>query len=186
MLQNAYKYMEQAKDQDVVLCAGYTGSGKSTLFSYLMFGPEGLQEETITHYVGINKDKAKKRKVIANGINNRFKIGHSDAESETFLPSFLRDEKSNVLFCDVAGFGDTGSLLIQMIKIFTLHYLINNVKSIRVLVLFTNNQIRDQRGVLVSKLVHEAINLIENDLEMIHQYSSVFLPLVSTKRILKS
>lgn len=47
ILEKAYKHMEQACNQDVVLCAGYTGSGKSTLLSYLMFGPQGLKEDTI-------------------------------------------------------------------------------------------------------------------------------------------
>ena len=42
------------------------------------------------------------------------------------------------------------------------------------------------RGTLISKLVQEAMSLVESDLEMIHGYASVFLPLISTKRILKS
>ena len=90
------------------------------------------------------------------------------------------------MYCDIAGFGDSGPHLIQMINIFTVHYLINNVRSLRILTLFTFNQIREQRGMLVSKLVQEAINLIESDLDMINNYNSVFLPLISTKKILKS
>ena len=49
ILERAYKHMEQARNQDVVLCAGYTGSGKSTMLSYLMFGPHGLKEEKISY-----------------------------------------------------------------------------------------------------------------------------------------
>ena len=103
------------------MCLGYTGSGKSTLFSYLVFGPTGVKEDIITYFIGPNQSKEKKRKVVSNSAANTiFKIGHSEFESETFLPTFWKDDKSNLLFCDIAGFGDSGPPLIQLINVFTL------------------------------------------------------------------
>lgn len=54
ILEQAYKYMQIVKNEDVVVCIGYTGSGKSTLFSYLAFGgKQGVVEQTVQHYVKI-------------------------------------------------------------------------------------------------------------------------------------
>ena len=35
-------------------------------------------------------------------------IGHSKNQSQTFLPEFIFESETNLMFADVAGFGDTG------------------------------------------------------------------------------
>lgn len=37
---------------------------------------------------------------------NAFSIEHSECESNTLIPSFVRDEKNNIIYADVAGLNE--------------------------------------------------------------------------------
>lgn len=60
-----------------------------------------------------------------------FKIGHSNHESETFLPCFVNDQKCGLLFADVAGLFDTSGDFIELINVFVNRKILSNSKKVR-------------------------------------------------------
>ena len=82
---------------NIILAVGNTGCGKSTMLTSLMYGPEALELTKIDYEIKIPHQKGKlitnvkKKPVIEQKVPlNVFKIGHSDSESETFLPTFVK------------------------------------------------------------------------------------------------
>lgn len=81
------------------------------MLSSLLNGPESLEVAQIEITVNfLDKDKKeqqkkKKQKVIDNKVKDdkSFLIGHSMVNSETFLPTFKKDEVNDLLFGDIAG-----------------------------------------------------------------------------------
>ena len=70
---------------NIILVVGNTGCGKSTMLSSFIYGPDSLTSTTI------EMENGKKRTVIdhKNSKKKELKIGHSQAESETFVPNFI-------------------------------------------------------------------------------------------------
>ena len=64
--------------------------------------------------------KERKKKVIENvgEQGNCFKIGHSKAVSETFMPEFKNDFCNNIMYGDIAGLQDTNGPLYDFINCF--------------------------------------------------------------------
>lgn len=60
-----------------------------------------------------------------------FKIGHSNHESETFLPCFVYDPNSGLLFADVAGLFDTSGDFVELINVFVIRKILSNCRKVR-------------------------------------------------------
>lgn len=98
----AFGTLGAAKDANLVVAIGNTGCGKSTMLSSIIYGTEGLEYKQITEEVKIMKKnfktkkmeeqtKTKKRWVIEQkNPEGQFTIGHSVANSMTFLPHFKK------------------------------------------------------------------------------------------------
>lgn len=70
---------------------------------------------------GTTTTKQKSKQVIDNKeahVDSDFIIGHSDVNSETFLPKFLYDQYNDLLFGDIAGLQDTSGPLVDFINSF--------------------------------------------------------------------
>ena len=127
VLQEGFKSLEKIRGGNVVLVIGNTGSGKSTMLSSLLRGPKTLEKKTITFNIEVlQKDGSKIQKErTKNVIDNKedvesknFIIGHSDTNSETFLPTFIYDDVNDIFYGDIAGLQDTSGPLIDFINSF--------------------------------------------------------------------
>lgn len=127
VLQVAFKQLDKIKDADVVLVIGNTGSGKSTMLSSLLKGPDALESKIIEFMIDIpQKDgtkvqKPKTKTVIDNKQVTQgkdFIIGNSEVMSETFMPHFIYDEVHNIFYGDIAGLQDTAGPLFDFINSF--------------------------------------------------------------------
>ena len=47
ILRHAFQNLEQVDNEDLIIAYGNTGSGKSTIFSSLVYGPDALTVKTI-------------------------------------------------------------------------------------------------------------------------------------------
>lgn len=112
VLREGFKVLQKIKGAHIVLVIGNTGSGKSTMLSSLLRGPEFLEVKQIQFTIevpgtdGTTTTKQKSKQVIDNKeahLDSDFIIGHSDVNSETFLPKFLYDQYNDLLFGDIAG-----------------------------------------------------------------------------------
>ena len=65
---------------------------------------------------------------------NIFKVGHSQSISETFIPQFAKDMKSDLLYGDIAGLLDTGGPFMQYINCFMNHVIFKKANTVRFLV----------------------------------------------------
>lgn len=84
----------------MVVAIGNTGSGKSTMLSSIIYGTDALHETVVEQVLTRKKRKGreyvyeqytKKKKVIdQKNVTGDFKIGHSLASSETFMPHFRK------------------------------------------------------------------------------------------------
>ena len=102
VLQEGFKVLEKIRGANIVLVIGNTGSGKSTMLSSLLKGPDRLELKSISYTIEIPDTDGKTtttKKKTKSVIDNKdfeedadFIIGHSDVNSETFLPKFLYDE----------------------------------------------------------------------------------------------
>jgi Tfp pilus assembly pilus retraction ATPase PilT len=101
VLKLVFEQLNAADNADLVLAIGNTGCGKSTMLTSIVFGPGHLDEVTKkVPITTIKKDKETKeeyehvkqvkRTVIEQSEELQkqgiFKVGHSNAISETFIP----------------------------------------------------------------------------------------------------
>ena len=148
-----------------MIAIGNTGCGKSTMFSSLLYGPGALEKKAIFEEVEILAPSGRDRKKGASGVTKKhkrfvidtkeelekFKIGHSQDTSETFLPSFHLDKVNDVVYGDIAGLQDTQGGTIQFVNSFVSKEIFRRCKSIRFIVAFTQAQLIEARGQMVRK-----------------------------------
>jgi hypothetical protein len=67
--------------------------------------------------------------------------------SETFLPTFKKDEVNDLLFGDIAGLQDTNGVLIDFINSFMVKKIFQLAKSVRFIFVMTKVQLKNCRGV---------------------------------------
>ena len=96
------------KEYIQVLALGNTGCGKSTMLVSLLEGPDSLAQIKYKKKVKLGQDKYKDVVMKYIGRKNEdgatgFKIGHDQANSETFLPNFQMMHDKKIMFIDVAG-----------------------------------------------------------------------------------
>lgn len=81
--------------------------------------------------------------------NADFIIGHSDVNSETFLPTFLYDESNDILYGDIAGLQDTSGPLVDFINSFLVKKIFLLASTVRFLFVMTKKQLKDMRGMQI-------------------------------------
>ena len=152
-----FNYINILRNQQCIIAFGYTGCGKSTMFNSLIFGPSSVRVVNVETEIevpllnGKTIRKKKLRKTIDIDpdrvpINYSFRIGHSQSQSETFLPNLLFEKKTGNIYVDMAGLHDTSGDIIQLINWLITKQVFNIVHSFHLIVPITINQIMDARG----------------------------------------
>lgn len=103
-------------------------------------------EITVPSDKGVVKKMKKKQVIEQKKQLNVFKIGHSDSESETFLPTFVQLPGKDVWFVDIAGLNDTGGELIDFCNTFIIKHIFQIAKTVKFIVPIPLAQISDIRG----------------------------------------
>lgn len=130
---------------DLLLSIGNKGCGKSTIINSLMYGPQSLEEKHLDFQVRGLRGKMKKvkRTVIEQKeefkSKNAFSIEHSECESNTLIPSFIRDEANNIVYADVAGLNERSNEFVDFIATFIDRYIFLKAEKIRFLVPITRD-----------------------------------------------
>ena len=153
VLEKAFKHLKKLQGKNIILAVGNTGCGKSTLLSSLMYGPEALQLQKIQFQIQVplqNGEMSTKNKikyVIEHSTPLKaFKIGHSDHESETFLPTYVKWPTKDIWFVDIAGLNDTGGELMDFCNTFIIKNIFQVAKSVKFIIPIPLAQINDSRG----------------------------------------
>lgn len=99
VLEQAYRTLQHINDANLILAVGNTGCGKSTMMTSLMFGSDALEVKKGKKEieVPIAGGGTKKKNVNTWCIDQKvdqgvFHIGHSNAESMTFMPQTYQRE----------------------------------------------------------------------------------------------
>lgn len=79
-------------------------------------------------------------------LRNYFAIGHSEIDSETFVPTFQKDEASGLLYVDIPGLNDTGGSTMEIMNRLMLRNILSRAKTVRFIVPITFAQIHNNRG----------------------------------------
>lgn len=112
ILDEAYKTLTNINHANLILAIGSTGCGKSTMLTSLMFGSDALEMKKSKKEIDVPVAGGgfKKKTIIQANIDQKenkgvFHIGHSNAESKTFMPQPYQrpDDKTNTLYVDIAG-----------------------------------------------------------------------------------
>lgn len=72
---------------------------------------------------------------------NAFFIEHSEHESNTIIPSFIKDEKNNIIYADVAGLNERSNDFIDFINTFIDRYIFLKSEKIRFLLPITYEKV---------------------------------------------
>ena len=93
ILEEAYKMLNDINHANLILAIGSTGCGKSTMLTSLMFGPDSLENKKTKEELEVPMPGGgfKKKMIVQTAIDQKeskgvFHIGHSSAESKTFMP----------------------------------------------------------------------------------------------------
>jgi ABC-type dipeptide/oligopeptide/nickel transport system ATPase component len=162
VLSEGFKFLHQIQGANIVLVIGNTGCGKSTMLSSLLKGPDALELKQITYTIevpntnGTTVTRQKSKQVIDNKVaadGEDFIIGHSDVNSETFLPKFLYDRDNDILYGDIAGLQDTSGPLVDFINSFLVKKIFQLAQSVRFLFVLTKKQLKDMRGMQIRQQI---------------------------------
>ena len=148
ILKLAFARLELENLDNVCLVIGNTGCGKSTLLSALIHGSGALGLRYEDKVVRVDRKNTKVvRKLVGidyteeflkeNDNKGAFKIGHSAAKSETFLPSFYKVEmpnKESMIYIDIAGLQDTGTAMVEFVNQFINKKLFSIVKNLKIII----------------------------------------------------
>ena len=140
-------HIDQSKENCPTLAVliGGTGSGKSTFMHIL------ANKKLIV------KEDSYKNKILESETSwDEFKIGH-DHSSETEIPGIWFDRKRNVIFCDCPGFFDTKGSAQDIVNIFSIVTLLNQVKKVK-LVLMISQDVGESYRAQNSKKQFDIVN----------------------------
>ena len=146
LLDLIFETFNMVEGADLLISVGNTGSGKSTMINSLMYGASTLEEKELEFQVRGHRGKMKKvqRRVIEQKeefrTKNAFSIDHSEIESSTLIPSFVRDETNSLIYADVAGLNDLNNEFIDFINAFIDRYIFLKAENVRFLVPITKEQ----------------------------------------------
>ena len=119
-----------------------------------------------------SNNKVVKRKVI--DIHEKFKddehyfffgIGHSQANSQTFLPDIHFEQHSDYTWIDIAGLNDSSGELIYLINSFVTKQIFTRASKVKFLLTITPEQIGEQRGRTVREQLQVVTNMCHGNLD---------------------
>lgn len=163
LLDLIFETFNMVEGADLLVNVGNTGCGKSTMINSLMFGPNTLEEKQLEFQVRGHRGRMKKvqRTVIEQKeefkSKNAYRIDHSEAESSTFIPQFVRDDMNNIIYADVAGLNDASNVFIDFINMFIDRYIFLKAEKVRFLVPIT----RDQNSTKQYMAVRQQIRVLQ-------------------------
>lgn len=188
VLRVAFPNLSQVDNEDLIIAYGNTGSGKSTIFSSLVYGPDSLTVKTIeieskvpVDDKGGIKTVVKKERVIDQKIQREvFQIGHSTHQSQTFFPHFIKDDATGIVFADIAGMKDTDGDLVELVNCFVNKSIFKRAKSLKFLVPMTINQLKENRGMGVREQVRVLKNICNTS--SLDEFAHCMLPILTKCR----
>lgn len=145
--------VEKADDKEIVVALGNPGSGKSSMFTSLVYGPHSLERKKVEYEFEIPSSDGtillkKKNKyhieqsadlkymLNSQGLHNQFRIRYNQKQ-ETFVPHFAVD--GDKIFADLPGMRDTNTDLTQCINNFVIKMLFAYGRNVRFLVPITQS-----------------------------------------------
>lgn len=172
-VERACHMVKGVKDQNLLICIGNTGCGKSTLLAALIYGTSKMKIQTIEKEVSVptNKKVKKVKQFVIQCIDdsNVFKIGHSSAQSETFIPNIFFDAKTGITYTDVAGLNDTSGELIEIVNNFVVKFIFKMAKQVRFIIPITHGQIKESRGSELKNQLDTVLRMSDTDLQEMQQ-----------------
>ncbi|XP_043465182.1 uncharacterized protein LOC122500350 [Leptopilina heterotoma] len=130
---SASAYMKrEVKEEDIVLCIGATRAGKSTLVNYLI--DNKLKAERINKYTSIKISK----------VDNESpgpEIGFGSTSKTTIPKRWSSKKLPQIAIWDAPGFDDNRGAIQDITNAFYLHQLIQNVKSMKIILTIDINDI---------------------------------------------
>lgn len=103
-------------------------------------------------------------KEVEASFKEKLTIGHSKNQSQTFMPDFIKDPNTDLIFADVAGFRDTGGSLIELVNCFLIKEIFRRSKTVRFMIPLTQPQIFESRGADVKSLISSLRFMCQADL----------------------
>ena len=167
----AFAKISHLKEKELLLAFGNTGCGKSTMISSLVFGPDKLEMKAVpekkmvrgvekTYYNKIIDQREDFKGWLAGqNFDGLFEIGHSKAESKTFIPHFYKPPDQNMIYSDIAGLMDTAGDLIEYVNCFMNKKIFNQAKKIKFIVPITKAQMKEVRGGPIVQQIEIILNL---------------------------
>jgi energy-coupling factor transporter ATP-binding protein EcfA2 len=136
---NGLKEIEKLalKGKNLVLVIGSTGSGKTSLLHYLTSGVKAIEKNGELVVEAIDESKGK--------------IGHSETESETFIPSCF--EEYDNIFVDLPGFGDSRSAEIDIASAYFRKEIAESAKRIKVVIVASQSDLRAGRAIFLKNTI---------------------------------
>ena len=65
---------------------------------------------------------------------NNFHIGHSESDTQTLLPNFVKETSSQCIFGDIAGFNESMGPMYEMYNIFIMKLIFNYAQHLRFII----------------------------------------------------
>ena len=87
---------------------------------------------------GTEKNKRRTVLDVKEQVNSHIKIGHSNFESKTFMPTVIEHGSDDgSVYLDVAGLNDSGGKLFEYVNQFTVKYIFSLAKKVRIVIPMT-------------------------------------------------
>ncbi|WP_009630070.1 GTPase [Synechocystis sp. PCC 7509] len=135
----------EPKYKQLVFVVGNSGTGKSTLISYL--AGDDLVAKTINGKL-----------IIDNNTTSDIEIGHG-LESKTFFPQFK--DILGTIYCDMPGFGDTRGIVEEIAKAIFMKKVSDYINNVKILVTIAYSDI-DARAEGLRSLIKNLSSFIRN------------------------
>ena len=168
-----FEYAEKTTGKDQLLVVGMTGAGKSTIVNYLV----GCRMELLT------KEQHKIPNLLVpivkvkddSPIQEQMKIGHSDSVSMTVMSDSFYASELEINIVDAAGFYDTRGFEINISNNVNLKAMINNSKSIRVVLLISWYSLLADRSTGLNSMLEMAYQIFGSREQLIKKKDSILI-----------
>lgn len=146
---------QKARNQDVVIYVGNTGSGKSTLINQLMGC--SMQLSGARQLVVVRPESE------GGALNEVMPIGHAQ-KSKTFMPQIEFDPQTKITHCDCPGFLDNRGPEINIANAVNILSSLRQARSVKVVALVSYYSLRAMRARGLEQMLEICYNLFGQDL----------------------
>ena len=162
----------EAKNRDIVIVIGKTGSGKSTFLNYV-------------NGCTLNIDKYSKKIIVDSNspVKEIFPIGHEN-NSKTLTPELVYNKLDDILYVDFPGFNDNRGFEINISNSITLKNLIVNSKSVKVIIVCEAITINTERGKGINELFKYLISMFNGTKNIVENKKSILFLITNHSKLI--